>query len=187
MASVRKKTQGTARPVRLFVSYCHEDTTFHDRLIVTLTQLENEGVLSHWSDHQILPGDDWKKEILKELKSAHIILFLVSPHFLISKFINCVELKEALDRHKYGKAILIPVLIRIIPDVNQTKFAHLQWIPNNTKGSLKPVKKWSDKDEAYAAIANAITKAAQKLRGTSRPTLPTDRASPPRGSGRNAG
>jgi hypothetical protein len=50
-----------------------------------------------------MPGDDWEESIQDALKSAEIVLLLVSPDFVASNYINKNELAQALHRHEQGE------------------------------------------------------------------------------------
>jgi hypothetical protein len=49
---------------RVFVSYSHKDQRFLDDLLAHLKPLERAGLISAWSDKQILPGTVWLAEIM---------------------------------------------------------------------------------------------------------------------------
>ena len=59
----------------------------------------------------ITSGDDWQKEILKNLQQATAALVLVSQDLMISPFIQQVELRELLTSHiRRGlRLFLVPV------------------------------------------------------------------------------
>jgi hypothetical protein len=72
------------------------------------------GVAEAWYDGHINPGMDWSKEIEHHLETAEVILTLISPDFLASKWRRS-ELQRARARNAAGEARLIPVLIRDTP------------------------------------------------------------------------
>lgn len=81
-----------------------------------------------------------KPEIDQHLRSADIILLLVSPDFIDSKYCYEIEATEAIERHKRDEATVIPVVLRHV-DFNALPFADLQMLPNSalpviTKHSL---------------------------------------------------
>ena len=98
-------------PVRIFVSYSHLDRDWFGKLrpllwFKTPTQLANV-----WHDQELKAGDRWEKEIKAELEGMDIFLCLVTYHFLASDFIREVEMKQALQREKNGKTIIVPLLV----------------------------------------------------------------------------
>jgi hypothetical protein len=65
---------------------------------------------SPWSDHAILPGEFWRREIEEALERAHFGLLLLSPQFLASDFIGAEELPKLLK-----KRMVVPVALQAIP------------------------------------------------------------------------
>jgi hypothetical protein len=94
-----------------FISYSHKDMRRCDELKEHLSQLVRERILSVWHDGLIDQRKPWDKDIARNLKAAHIVLFLVSSRFLHSHYCCEIEVKEALLRAKKGKTIVLPVLI----------------------------------------------------------------------------
>jgi TIR domain-containing protein len=91
------------------------------------------------------------------LRHAKIILFFVSPHFIESRYINDVEVAEALKRHKAGEATVIPVILRPCPW--QELFGHLQAVPKDGR----PITKWENQDEACLDVANRIVEVVRSF------------------------
>jgi TIR domain len=57
-------------------------------------------------------GKEWENEIDKHLKTADIILLLISSDFLVSDYCYDVEVKKAMERHDAGEAHMIPIVLR---------------------------------------------------------------------------
>jgi hypothetical protein len=55
-------------------------------------------------------------------------------------------MKMALDRHRDGRTLVIPVILRDA-DWTRLPIAELQALPEGAR----PITKWSDKDSAYKA------------------------------------
>lgn len=138
-------------PVAVFCSYAHEDEVLRDELHKRLKILERGQLIRVWHDRRILPGGDWGREIDEQLRSADLILLLISPDFLASEYANDIEVTLAMQRHKKGQAVVVPVILRPSP-WESTEFAQLQALP---KDGL-PVTKWPDRDDAYLDIARGI-------------------------------
>lgn len=98
-------------PVRLFVSYSHENATWSKRLAPLLKVKANVAGLRPWHDSELKAGDQWDDEIRSELKQMDIFLCLVSVQFLASRYIQEVELPEALKRQKKGEIEIVPLLL----------------------------------------------------------------------------
>jgi TIR domain len=93
--------------VGVFCSYAHEDEALHEELEKHLSMLQANGVIDSWHDRAIPAGKEWASEIDEHLNSAQIILLLISPDFLVSKYCREVEIKRALERHNAKEAKVI--------------------------------------------------------------------------------
>jgi len=145
-------------PAQLFYSYSHKDENLRDQLARHLSALTREKLISGWYDREMTAGTKWKGEIDDHLKTASVILLLVSSDFLASDYCNDVELQCALERDKNGKARVIPVILRPC-DWQNSAFSHLQALPKNAK----PVTRWSNRDEAWLNVVEGIRDALKKM------------------------
>jgi len=131
-----------------------------EELDIHLTLLRRRGLISAWSDREILPGENWGEKIDDNLEAAHIILLLVSRHFLASDYCYDIEMKRALERHAAGEAWVIPIIVRVA-NWRETRLAKLQALPKDGK----PVRKWRDKDVAWASVEEGIERVVKEIRG----------------------
>jgi hypothetical protein len=97
---------------QVFVSYCHKDALWLEKILVHLRPLERRGIVDVWSDRRIESGDVWRKEIAAALARARVALLLVSPDFLASDFIDSEELPPLLAAAERCGCRVIPVLVR---------------------------------------------------------------------------
>jgi hypothetical protein len=153
----------TTLPLNLFVSYAHKDEDLRDQLATHLKLLERQGVISSWHDRKISPGTDWAKDIDENLRTADIVLLLISSDFLASDYCYDEELQQALANHKSGRTRVVPVVLRPC-DWTSAPFGNLQALPIAHGAGAKPVTIWDDRDEAFLAIAKGIRQVAQELR-----------------------
>ena len=100
-----------------------------------------------------------ERQIDQNLKSADIVLLLVSSDFIASDYCFDVEMTLALERHAAGDACVIAVILR---DCSWQKapFAQLQVLPKDGK----PVNQWDDRDTAWRDVADGVEKAIDELR-----------------------
>jgi hypothetical protein len=148
-------------PIKVFISYAHDDESLRKELDVHLKSLEQDGLISSWHDREILAGQRFDDVISDNLEQADIILFLVSPHFIASDYCSNIEVKRALERYQADDAAVVPVIMKC-SDWQNKIFGKLQALPPNGKpvvGSHFP-----DRDEAYLTITQGIRKLALAIR-----------------------
>jgi len=96
-----------------FLSYAHADRDDVERFRAVMEPLFRGSAryeFGGWSDHLILPGEQWREEIDAALKSCRFGLLLVSPEFLTRPVITGVELPALL-----GKSVVVPVCLKKVP------------------------------------------------------------------------
>ena len=148
----------TNKPVDIFFSYSHKDEDLRDELEKHLSVLKRQGVINSWHDRRIGAGSEWGNAIDRKLKSAKIILLLVSPDFLASDYCNDIELVCAMELHNEKKAIVIPVILRP-SDWKCTLINGLQALPKDGK----PVTVWKNRDQAFLDVTDGIRTAVQRI------------------------
>jgi formylglycine-generating enzyme required for sulfatase activity len=149
---------GTPQPIEVFFSYSRKDKALRDELDTHLALLKRRG-LTTWHDCQIVAGSEWEEEINRHIKTADIILLLISSDFIASNYCYETELPNILQRHEARKAYVIPVLLRPVAGWKQSPFAKLQICPS---GGL-PVTQWHDRDAAFVDVADSIEEAVNQL------------------------
>jgi hypothetical protein len=108
-------------------------------------------LIVEWHDRRIGAGDFWSKEIDAHVRTARIILLLISSDFLASDYCYGIEMKIALERHSRNDAVVIPIILRPV-DWSDASFAHLEALPRDAK----PITLWPNRDEAFADVARGI-------------------------------
>lgn len=147
----------------MFISYAREDEQLRHKLSDHLGGLRTGGYISDWHDGQIVPGQEWEPEIIRRLNGADIILLLVTSGFLGSGYIGRVELARALERHRRGEAIVIPIILKPA-DWQSAGLEGLQALPKDGRA----VSTWSDQDAAFLSIAQGLRRAVGKWRASER-------------------
>lgn len=151
--------------VAVFFSYSHQDRILRDELEVHLSGLKRQGLIDTWHDRRICAGEEIDAAISEHLEKAQIILLLVSSDFIASDYCYSVEMNRALDRHRDGEAVVIPVILRPC-DWTDLPFGRLLATPTDGK----PVTKYANQDEAFLDITRAIKKAIQRFGISTGPT-----------------
>lgn len=147
-----------AKGIKIFYCYAREDKALRDDLEMHLSSLKHQKQITHWHDGEIYPGTEWQQEIETHLNTAHIILLLVSPHFMASDYGYGIEMDQAIKRHNAGKSCVIPIILR--PVIwEDAPFSKLQILPTNGIA----VTCWHDRDEALWDVAKEIRKVVKEM------------------------
>jgi len=146
------------KPLRVFCSYAHEDEERLNVLREWLRGLERQGLIEWWHDREIVPGWEWEETIDKNLRTAEVILLLVTPDFMASDYVYEKEIARAIERHERGEARVIPIIVRP-SDWKWTPFGRLQALPKDAK----PITTWPNRDEAWLDVAEGLRRAVEEL------------------------
>lgn len=83
---------------QIFVSYASQDRPLVENFLHHLRDPSIEASAHVWYDLQLRPADDWHTEIEFRLRSADIVLLMLSPAFLSSSYCMAVELEKIRAR-----------------------------------------------------------------------------------------
>src|SRR5436309_11112044 len=128
-------------------------------MISCKSHLRSQEYITLWHYGEIPPGAEWESAIAHHLDHSDIILLLISPSFVHSEYCRGKEMHRAIERHKTGEAHVIPVIMRPTSAWKTTALGSLQALPTQAH----PVTTWRNRDEAYANIAEGITKVIQQV------------------------
>ena len=143
---------------RAFFSYSKADKVYLQEFRKHLSSITRNDELLLWDDSKIRPGEEWDEAIKKELVQADIIFLLVSSDFLSTNYIWEVEIKAAMERHRSGSALVVPIKIRACVWDN-TSFSILQGLPR--KEGL--IGKDPKNDEAWTEVVQEIQDMVKKF------------------------
>ncbi len=146
-------------PVEVFYSCAEADARWLDQLASHLAALRNQGEIITWHRRQAEPGSDWRPDTAERLRSASLLLLLVSPAFLASEYLYRVELPQIMQRQHANGVHVLPLLVRPC-DWSGTPFAHMQMLPR----THLPLSQWPDPDAGFAEIAQEIRAILRTLR-----------------------
>jgi hypothetical protein len=141
------------KQLKLVYCYAREDHALLEKLENHLSVLKYHYNLISWFDRAITPGMEWKKEIDAQLSTADIILLLISPNFMASRYCYEVEMQRAIERHKRGEARVIPIILRPIAGWKNTPIGELQVLP--TAGKPVTDRSWR-LDDALLNVAEGL-------------------------------
>jgi hypothetical protein len=144
----------------IFFCYAREDEKLRIELEKQLNILKRQGFINFWHDREISAGKEWEREIDAHLNTAHIILLLVSPDFMVSDYCYSKEMKRAMERHEAGEACVIPVILR--PVIwRKAPFGKLQALPTDGKPVVSTL--GHSLDEGFYDVAEGIRKAVEEM------------------------
>ncbi len=146
--------------IEIFCCYVRKDQSLLNELKTHLIPLQRRGLINVWSDTDISPGREREEEIKKHLRTAQIILLLVSPDFLASDYCYSNQMSQAMERHERGEVCVIPVILRHAIWHN-TPFGKLEALPtgaNPVTGS-----NWRNRNVAFHSVAEGVRKAVEEL------------------------
>jgi hypothetical protein len=95
----------------VFISYCHKDEVWKDRLVTQLGVLQQQSILDLWDDSRIGAGEDWYQKIQEAITRASVAVLLVSADFLNSEFILSEEIPSLMKRRDNEGLRIFPVII----------------------------------------------------------------------------
>ena len=124
------EASGATSTKRIFVSHSHEDNAFGTKLVHDLRLALGGREEAVWYDTSggLQVGDTWWEVIRKELEQRRIVVVILSPEAMTSKFVNR-ELDMAMISHKQILPILYkPCRVRL--DLNT--FQYVSFLPPNT-------------------------------------------------------
>src|SRR5215470_11944730 len=97
----------TPSPVNVALLFANEDEPWRVALLKHLSSLKREGLIPLWDMSQTAAGTNRVAALEQHLKSAAVILLLVSAACLAS---HNHEIEQALHRQKTGDIVVIPIL-----------------------------------------------------------------------------
>ena len=147
--------------LKTFVSYCHQDESWFDRFKVHVAPLVLNGIISIWSDQEIMAGQPLDNEIASNMSSAELFVLLLSPAYFASEYCMNVELEHAISRHQSNEVKIVPIIIESCKWDAIPKLRELKIIPKDAK----PICERSDQNAAFVEVVNEIEKLVQSELG----------------------
>lgn len=142
----------------LVFSYSHVDEALRNELEKHLSPLKRMGKITTWHDRRIAPGLEFEYQIDHYFSEADIILLLISSDFIASDYCYQVEMTNAMERHKRGEAVVIPVILRECA-WHQLPFGSIMAATIDGK----PITKFASHDEGYVQVVDAVSRAIADL------------------------
>jgi TIR domain len=148
------------RSLRVFVSYAPEDSAFANELLKHLRFLERHGQIDTWSLDRVRAGSDWRREVREALERAHVALLLLSIDFLVSDFIQDVEVPNMLERRASQGLVVIPVLLRTCLWEVEPRVGNIKPLP--ASGKAIAAHEGDARDQVMTEVAKEIVRIAKE-------------------------
>ena len=143
-----------ARAMTIFISYASastEDKEFFELLTAHVSLLRYHYPCHHWYDSEPGAGSSITQFIEAHLKSADLVILLISADFFASKQCYEFEMKHALARRDAGEARIVSVLLRP-SHWDLSPLSHFRPLPSDGK----PISLWQDRDAAFTDVVQGI-------------------------------
>ena len=152
--AARSLAKQKAQQHQVFISYCHADRGFLDRLLVHLKPLERDGKLDVWADTRLRAGDKWKNEIERALSRATVAILIISADFKASDFIANNELPPLLRSAEEKGTRIFPLIVRASRFARDGNLNHFQAVndPKTPLGGLPA----AEQEAVYDALAEQV-------------------------------
>ena len=136
-----------------FISYSHQDNQMLEMLHKHLANLQREGLITTWTDREILAGGKFERDISSALNSSNLFIALLSPDYIASNYCYEKEFQKALEMQEQGKIIIIPIIAEPC-DWLSTPFKDFKALPKDGKA----VSTWENKNTAFLDVIQNIRK-----------------------------
>ncbi len=156
------------KSIKIFVSYAHRNhrsvLDFLDRISDHLGSMRNYDI-NIWWDAKLTIGKEWNEEIISKIENSDLVLFLISPSFLNSKFIMKNEVPLVLRLNKRFLSIAIAPVDTKLHDFNGLeKYQYytlndVNFIASKAYNELKSRRK----DQFTLEVAKLIKQALDKM------------------------
>ena len=143
----------------VFISYCHKDRRWVDRILIHFRPLERSGSLSIWEDSRIGVGTLWRADLEGALSAAAAAVLVISANYLASEFAMNDEVPALLRNAESRGTAVIPLIVG--PSLfNASVLSRYQTInsPDAPLSGMSAVKR----DEILVRLATSISSSLQR-------------------------
>ena len=145
------------RPIRIFISYAHEDRPWCEKLLDHIGPLRHFQTIEVFDDSRLELGREWDARLKAELGRADILVALLTSHFAGSRYCTIDELAKARSMGLH----VVPILVDHV-DFVALRVGDLQILPQDDNRNLLPLTEWPNPNKPLAAIARNIREAVEK-------------------------
>lgn len=144
--------------ISVFCSYAREDESYRERLEEHLAPLRSDKVIDDWYDSRIKPGSRWDDDIKRALDQSRLVLFIVTPDLLASRYVSQVELPRSLELERTGRCQIVPVVARAA-EWGDSPLADFQALPREAR----PIESFPDQNAAFEEVAAGLAEVCKRI------------------------
>jgi len=137
--------------VAVTIIFHDDDVKVKEKIVKHLRILERNGEIELWQKGLVLGGENTSSIAKLELDRAEIALFLISVESIASDEIWKEEVGLSLERHRQGRLIFIPVIVRDC-QWKDTNLSNFKPLPEDGK----PIYHWPHLDIPCKQVADAV-------------------------------
>lgn len=139
---------------KVFISYSHNDIRYRNEIEIWLKGIQHIGFdFDFWSDKQLIGGDIWEEQIMRNLAEAGIVINIISQYYLASDFIQKKELPILLEKANSDGTLVLNIIARR-SIFHETKLAMFQAV-NDLHSPIEGETK-DGQDVIYLALTQRI-------------------------------
>jgi len=158
--AIENKLSAAPPPVRVFVSYAHDDERQLKRLDLMLYVLEIQHGIEPWTDKRLIAGDEWDEEIRRRLEEMDIFLFIASQASLVRPYIRDPELRRALERRKTDQIEIVAVKLEPCAHDDDPTLGKIQRLGSK----LKSIAEVSPKSHGWEQVRKDLLPVIERVR-----------------------
>lgn len=144
-------------PIKIFVSYAHENATYKDELLMTCSVLSSSKKIDIWTDDDIRAGDTFEEVLKQQIEQSDMYILLLSSIYWGKPYINDEELPKILDVAKQNHRQIIPIVLNGANRIKHTPLNGKSLFPIEAN-ILKAIDDFDQKHKAWDLIFEEIEK-----------------------------
>lgn len=143
---------------KLLYCYAPQDQHWLEEIDLRLSHLKRQCHITSWFDGELLPSSERKERILAQLRSADLVILLVSPHFrAVDSF--WTEISQGVEWLQWlGGCRVISLLLERVDGII-TPFGSRDILPSDNR----PLTEWQSQEQAFQDIEKGMRGAIEKL------------------------
>lgn len=144
--------------IKLFVSYCHQDSAAVKRFVKYLAPLCQEGLLDVWYDQSVLAGEDFWSEIDNHLLDRDVVCLMLSADYLASK--SCLkEMEQSFSMERDFGITVIPIILSSCGWGHYKDISLKLALPTDAQ----PLDTFSDIESAWQSVVDGVERQVRKI------------------------